>query len=273
MIEITDLRISIADRTLVAIDHLVVGPGERLGLVGESGSGKTLTAMSILGLLPDMITAEGSITFDGRELLGLSEKELAKIRGRDIAMVFQDPSRSLNPTMRIGRQVGEALKLHTSLSSREIRQRVIELLLSVHLPDPEKLVTRYPHELSGGQQQRVMIAMAIACKPRLLIADEPTTALDVTVQKGVLELLLQLSQESHTSMVFVSHNLGVVQMISDRIAVMYQGKIVEIGSPDQIINAPTQAYTRALINANPRIPDADEFLRLAGTHFSVEEGA
>lgn len=273
MIEINDLRISIADRTLVSIDNLVVDPGERLGLVGESGSGKTLTVMSILGLLPEMMEVEGSIKFDGRELLGMPERELAKIRGRDVAMVFQDPSRSLNPTMRIGRQVGEPLTLHTNLSKAEIRQRVIELLHSVRLPDPEKLVRRYPHELSGGQQQRVMIAMAIACKPKLLIADEPTTALDVTVQQGVLELLLQLSADSETSMIFVSHNLGVVQAISDRIAVMYHGEIVEIGPPAQIIDHPAVAYTKALIDANPSIPDAKELLRLAGTHFHTDQGA
>ena len=272
MIEINDLRIGIGDRTLVSIDHLEVQPGERLGLVGESGSGKTLTVMSVLALLPEMMTAQGSIRFEGQELIGTPESELANIRGRDIAMVFQDPSRSLNPTMKIGRQIGETLKLHTNMSRQEIRQRVIELMHSVRLPEPEKLVNRYPHELSGGQQQRVMIAMAIACKPKLLIADEPTTALDVTVQQGVLELLLQLSQESDTSMIFVSHNLGVVQMISDRIAVMYKGEIVEIGTPDVIINTPKHAYTKALIAANPRIPDAQELIRLAGTHFNVEEG-
>ncbi len=270
MIEFNDLRIRIGERTLVSIDHLAVGPGERLGLVGESGSGKTLTVMSTLGLLPEMMSVEGSITFDGRELLGMPENELAKVRGRDIAMVFQDPSRSLNPTMKIGRQIGETLKLHTNMTPQQIRDRVIELMHGVRLNEPEKLVNRYPHELSGGQQQRVMIAMAIACKPKLLIADEPTTALDVTVQQGVLELLLQLSEDSDTSMIFVSHNLGVVQMISDRIAVMYHGKVVEIGTPDQIINSPKEAYTKALIDANPRIPDAEELVRLAGTHFTTE---
>lgn len=272
MIEINDLKISIGDRVLINIDHLAVAAGERLGLVGESGSGKTLTVMSILGLLPEMMSVEGSIRFEGRELVGTPEAELAKIRGRDIAMVFQDPGRSLNPTMRIGRQVGETLKLHTNMSRKEIRQRVIELLESVQLPTPEKLVSRYPHELSGGQQQRVMIAMAIACKPKLLIADEPTTALDVTVQQGVLELLLKLSAESSTSMIFVSHNLGVVQMISDRIAVMHKGKIVELGPTDDIIHRPQHPYTKALIAANPRIPDAEELVRLAGTHFTLEDG-
>lgn len=272
MIEMRDLRIGIGERNLVTIDHLAVAAGERLGLVGESGSGKTLTVMSILGLLPHMMSVTGSITFEGHNLLETAELELAKVRGRDIAMVFQDPGRSLNPTMRIGRQVGETLKLHTEMSRKEIRVRVIELLDSVKLPQPEKLIYRYPHELSGGQQQRVMIAMAIACKPKLLIADEPTTALDVTVQKGVLELLLQLSQESDMSLIFVSHNLGVVQMVSDRIAVMYRGQIVEIGPTNDIIHRPQHPYTKSLIAANPRIPDAEELMRLAGTHFTIEDG-
>jgi peptide/nickel transport system ATP-binding protein len=273
MIEITDLRIGIGDRNLVSIDHLAVAAGERLGLVGESGSGKTLTVMSILGLLPHMMSVTGSISFEGQDLLATSESDLAKIRGRDIAMVFQDPGRSLNPTMRIGRQVGETLKLHTDMSRKDIKARVIELLESVKLPTPEKLIYRYPHELSGGQQQRVMIAMAIACRPKLLIADEPTTALDVTVQKGVLELLLQLSQESDMSLIFVSHNLGVVQMISDRIAVMYNGHIVELGPTNDIIHTPQDPYTKRLIAANPRIPDAEELARLAGTHFTIEDGS
>lgn len=272
MLEINNLRISIAGRTLVKIDHLAAASGERLGLVGESGSGKTLTVMSILGLLPDMMDVEGSISFAGQELLAIPENELAKIRGRDITMVFQDPSRSLNPTMKIGRQVAEALKLHTKLSRPEIRQRVLELMHSVSLQSPEKLINRYPHELSGGQQQRVMIAMAIACKPRLLIADEPTTALDVTVQQGVLELLLQLSQESDMAMVFVSHNLGVVQAVSERIAVMHDGEIVEIGPTAQIIDSPNVEYTKGLINANPSIPDAEELSRLVGTRFHNVKG-
>ena len=273
MLEITDLRISIAGKTLVEVDHLAAASGERLGLVGESGSGKTLTVMSILGLLPGVMDVEGSIIFAGQDLLSMSEKELVKIRGRDITMVFQDPSRSLNPTMKIGRQVAEAFKLHTEFSRREIRKRVLELMESVSLQQPEKLVNRYPHELSGGQQQRVMIAMAIACRPRLLIADEPTTALDVTVQQGVLELLLRLSKESDMAILFVSHNLGVVQAISERIAVMHDGEIVEIGSTAQIIDSANVEYTKGLIGANPSIPEAGELKRLAGARFRNVRGA
>lgn len=272
MLEIKNLRISIAGRTLVKIDHLAATPGERLGLVGESGSGKTLTVLSILGLLPAMMDVEGSIIFAGQELLGRSENDLAKIRGRDIAMVFQDPSRSLNPTMKVGRQVGETLHLHTDLSKSEIAQKVLELMHSVQLQDPEKLVSRYPHELSGGQQQRVMIAAAIACKPKLLIADEPTTALDVTVQQGVLKLLLKLSQESDMAMVFVSHNLGVVQAVSERIAVMHNGEIVELGPTARILDSPGAAYTKELIGANPSIPDAQELNRLLGSRFPTSRG-
>lgn len=272
MLEIKNFRISIAGKTLVKINHLAADPGERLGLVGESGSGKTLTVLSILGLLPSMMDVEGSIIFDGRELVGSPENVLAKIRGRDIAMVFQDPSRSLNPTMKIGRQVGETLHLHTDLSKSAIKQKVIELMKSVQLPDPEKLYTRYPHELSGGQQQRVMIAMAIACKPKLLIADEPTTALDVTVQQGILKLILQLSKENDMAVIFVSHNLGVVQAVSERIAVMNSGEIVEIGPTSTILDSPSATYTKELIGANPSIPDAQELNRLLGTRFPTDRG-
>ena len=272
MLEINNLHISIAGRSLVKIDHLFVAPNERLGIVGESGSGKTLTVLSILGLLPTMMKVQGSVIFAGQELLGRSENDLAKIRGRDIAMVFQDPGRSLNPTMKIGRQAGETLRLHLDLSKSEIKERVLGLMHSVQLKDPEKLASRYPHELSGGQQQRVMIAMAIACKPKLLIADEPTTALDVTVQQEVLKLLLKLSQESDMAMVFVSHNLGVVQAVSERIAVMHDGEIVELGPTAQILDSPSAAYTKELIGANPSIPDAQELRRLSGSRFRTGKG-
>jgi ABC-type dipeptide/oligopeptide/nickel transport system ATPase component len=174
--------------------------------------------------------------------------------------------------MKIGRQIGESLRLHTDLSKSDIKQKVIELMHGVQLQDPEKLVTRYPHELSGGQQQRVMIAMAISCKPSLLIADEPTTALDVTVQQEILKLLLRLSNESNMGVIFVSHNLGVVQAVSERIAVMHNGEIVELGPTSQIIDSPTVAYTKALIGANPSIPNEQELSRLLGTRFPTSRG-
>lgn len=267
MLEISNLRIAIGERTLVALDALSVEQGERLGLVGESGSGKTLTVMSIMGLLPSMMTVSGSVSFQGQQLLGMPETALARLRGKDIGMVFQDPSGSLNPTKRIGTQIAETLRLHTRLDRGQVHARVLELMDRVHLPDPPRLVSRYPHELSGGQQQRVMIASAIACRPTLLIADEPTTALDVTVQERVLELIRELSEEDGMALIFVSHNLGVVQSISDRIAVMHDGGLVELGTADQVIRHPEQEYTKKLIAANPGIPDAEELARLAGTRF------
>lgn len=255
MLEIQDLSIRIGTRELVALDRLEVASGERLGIVGESGSGKTLSVMSILSLLPPEMEVTGSIRYLGRELLGQSEKQLRDVRGREIGMVFQDPGRSLNPTMKVGHQLTETLRLHTSFPRAEVTRRVLSLMERVNLPHPKLMLSRYPHELSGGQQQRVMIAMAIACGPRLLIADEPTTALDVTVQQGVLDLLLELSEEQQMALIFVSHNLGVVQALCQRIAVMYQGRLVEVGPTAQILSAPHEDYTRSLLAANPVLPN------------------
>ena len=223
------------------IDALDLAAGGRLGLVGESGSGKTMTAMSIVGLLPEEAEVTGSITFDGRSLLGRTDGEMARIRGAEIGVVFQDPSRALNPMMRVGRQVSEALRLHIKMDARRSGgRRVIDLLEQVQLPEPETLLRRYPHQLSGGQQQRVLIAIAIACDPKLLIADEPTTALDVTVQEEILRLLVQLSDERSMGLLFVSHDLGVVQLVCDQIAVVYGGEAVEVG-PGRGRDPPTGA--------------------------------
>jgi peptide/nickel transport system ATP-binding protein len=186
MLEIRDLRVSIEGREIIHIDHLDLQSGSRLGLVGESGSGKTMTVKAIAGLLPDDTKISGSIKFDGRDLLTLSDREFANVRGNKIGFVFQDPARSLNPMMRIGKQVSEAIRIHTDLKGSAVTEKVIDLLGQVQLPDPASLLRRYPHQLSGGQQQRVMIAAAIAADPDLLIADEPTTALDVTVQEEIL---------------------------------------------------------------------------------------
>lgn len=264
MLEIQDLRISVGARELVAIEHLEIAAGERLGIVGESGSGKTLSVMSILSLLPPEMEVRGSIRYLGRELLGESEKNLRDIRGREIGMVFQDASRSLNPTMKVGHQLTETLRLHTSFPRSEVTRRVLSLMERVKLPDPKLMLSRYPHELSGGQQQRVMIAMAIACGPRILIADEPTTALDVTVQQGVLELLLELSEEQQMALIFVSHNLGVVQALCQRIAVMHNGTPVEIGPTAQILSSPHEEYTRSLLAANPVLPSGRDGTEKAG---------
>jgi len=251
LLQIRDLCVSAGPHEIVAIEGLDLPAGRRLGLVGESGSGKTMTAMSIAGLQPPSIRVTGSIRLDGDELVGLSDNRLARIRGSEVGVVFQDPLRALNPTMRIGRQVSEALRIHSDLSRAEVRRRVLEVLLQVQLPQPEQILRRYPHQLSGGQRQRVLIATAIACRPKLLIADEPTTALDVTVQKGILELLVRLSDEEGMALLFVSHDLGVVRAVTEHIAVMYAGQLVETGPANDVIERPHHRYTEALVAANP----------------------
>lgn len=262
MLEIDALDVSIGGHQIACIEHLELAAGERLGLVGESGSGKSMTAMSIVGLHPRDARVTGSIRFHGRELVGLSDNQLAEVRGREIGVVFQDPAKALNPMMRIGKQIGEAMRLHTDLPRAKVGERVVDLLRQVQLPDPEGLVRRYPHQLSGGQQQRVLIAMAIACDPLLLIADEPTTALDVTVQNGILALLRDLSAERGMGLLFISHDLGVVQSISERLAVVYGGNLVETGPTDEVIADPRHRYTEALLSVNPGIA-ADDGLSAA----------
>jgi peptide/nickel transport system ATP-binding protein len=259
MLEIRDLKVTIGPFTIVDIERLTLPPGRRLGIVGESGSGKTMTAMSIIGLQPGEAVVTGSIRFNGRELVGLTDRELSAVRGPEIGVIFQDPAKALNPMMRIGRQVSEAIRLHRHLSRRQLEERVVDLLTQVHLRDAGSLLRRYPHQLSGGQQQRVLVAIAIACDPKLLIADEPTTSLDVTVQEGILSLIRELSASRNMSLLFVTHNLGVIQSISEMIAVVYGGQVVELGPTDQVINRPFHQYTRALIAANPGIAD-DEHL-------------
>ena len=255
MLEIDDLSISIGPHQIVSIEHLSIPAGRRLGLVGESGSGKTMTAMSIIGLLPREAVVTGSIMFEGVQMVNRPERELSKIRGSGIGTIFQDPLRALNPTMRVGKQVAEALRLHTTVPKQQVKPRTIELLDQVQLPDPEAIARRYPHQLSGGQRQRVLIAMAIACDPKLLIADEPTTALDVTVQKEILELLARLSSDLGMAVLFVSHDLGVIQAISDHVAVLYGGRLAETGPTDQIVGSPRHRYTEALIDVNPGHPE------------------
>ena len=272
MLEIQNLRVTIGPHTIVDIEQLAVPAGARLGIVGESGSGKTMTAMSIVGLMPDEAVVSGSIRFNGRELVGLSDTQLAEVRGRDIGVVFQDPAKALNPMMRIGRQVAEAIKLHMDLSKEQIRSRVLDLLSQVQLPDAESLLRRYPHQLSGGQQQRVLIAIAIACDPKLLIADEPTTALDVTVQNGILSLLRDLSVSRDMGLVFVSHDLGVIQTISEQIAVVYGGHMVEFGPIDRVIGYPRHRYTEALVSANPGIADNDRLGEFVNKRLDVIRG-
>ncbi|WP_286912000.1 ABC transporter ATP-binding protein [Flavobacterium sp. UBA4197] len=242
---------------------------EILGIVGESGSGKSVTSLAIMGLLPKAISkiSEGAILFEGKNIADLTPKELQKFRGNDVAMIFQEPMSSLNPSLKCGYQVAEILQQHTSLSKKEIKQEVIALFEKVKLPDPEVIFDKYPHQISGGQKQRVMIAMAIACKPKILIADEPTTALDVTVQKEIILLLKELQQQTKMSILFISHDLSLVSEIANRVLVMYKGEIVEQGAAHQIFKNPQHNYTKALIASRPslevrvkRLPTIQNFL-------------
>ncbi len=227
--------------------------GEILGIVGESGSGKSVTALSILGLLPyprASHSEKSSILFNNKELIGLSNKDFQNIRGNKISFIFQEPMSSLNPLHKIGKQIAESLQIHQNLTTKQIKKRTIELLKAVKIPNPEQKINAYPFELSGGQRQRVMIAMAIANNPQILIADEPTTALDVTIQEQIIDLLLELKTKLNMSIIFISHNLRLVHKIADHIAVMYQGKIVEYGNAQQIFSSPKNSYTKKLISSN-----------------------
>ncbi|MBH9995201.1 MULTISPECIES: ABC transporter ATP-binding protein [Bartonella] len=248
----------------LAVDHVSfdINSGETLALVGESGSGKSVTALSILKLLsyPMASHPSGEIFFDNKDLIKLDEKSLQKVRGKDIAMIFQEPMTSLNPLHTVERQVSEVMKVHEGMSDKDARQRTIELLTQVGIREPEKRLSSFPHQLSGGQRQRVMIAMALANNPKLLVADEPTTALDVTVQAQILELLEKLKQERSMSMLFITHNLGIVRKFADRVCVMTGGKIVETGKTADIFNHPQHDYTKKLLAAEPKgnPPKADK---------------
>ena len=234
--------------------NLSVREGETIGIVGESGCGKTMTGLSILRLIPRPAgrIAQGEIEFDGKNLLTLSESEMWKIRGNQISMIFQDPMTSLNPCYTIGNQLGEVFRLHRKeLKPNEIRDRCVELLKLVEIPMPELRLRQYPHELSGGMRQRVMIASAVACHPRILIADEPTTALDVTIQSQILELIHKLKEESNASVLLITHNLGLMAENADRVVVMYAGRIIEQGPVDQVINNAVHPYTQGLFRSIP----------------------
>ncbi len=239
-----------------------IPPATTLGVVGESGSGKSVTSLTVMGLLPEHSAriAGGSIQFLGENLLDKSDRDLADIRGRDIAMIFQEPMTSLNPVFRVGDQVAEAIIRHQGLKRKEALERTVELFREVGIPDPEKRIHSYPHEMSGGQKQRVMIAMALSCNPKLLIADEPTTALDVTIQARILDLLRKLRDERRMSILFITHDLGVIAEIADQVAVMFRGKLVETGPVKQIFANPQHAYTKGLLNCRPRLDT--EFLVL-----------
>jgi peptide/nickel transport system ATP-binding protein len=257
LLEVEDLSVRFAsrgDRPAVSHLNLSVAAGEVLGLVGESGSGKSVTALAIMRLLDPAAQVEGRIRFDGEDLLGLSSEAMRRKRGRDIAMIFQEPMTALNPVMTIGEQVAEAIRAHQSgLSSREIRRKVIESLEAVAIAEPEARYGQYPHQFSGGQRQRIMIAMAIANRPRLLIADEPTTALDVTVQAQILELLADLRRKFGLAMLFISHDLAVVSRVADRVMVMRRGLALESGPAGRVFRDPLHPYTVSLLGAVPTL--------------------
>lgn len=235
--------------------------GETLAIVGESGSGKSVTTRTIMRLLSSNANIdEGQILFKGQDIVGKSEKEMQKIRGREIAMIFQDPMTSLDPTMTIGKQVAESLRKHKKVSKKEAEKAVLELLQLVGIPDAEKRLKYYPHQFSGGQRQRIVIAIALICNPEILIADEPTTALDVTIQAQILELLKEIQEKIETSIIFITHDLGVVANVADRVAVMYAGKIVEVGTAEEIFYNPQHPYTWGLLGSMPTLESENDRL-------------
>ena len=252
LLDVRNLQVDFGARTVVDGISFSIAPGEVLGLVGESGSGKSITSLSILRLLHPDARARGEILFEGKDLLQLPEKQMRSYRGREIAMIFQEPMTSLNPVMRVGEQIAEAARAHHSeLSRKEVYARALEAMQQVAIPDAERRYRDYPHQFSGGQRQRILIAMAIVNKPKLLIADEPTTALDVTVQAQILKLLKDLRVSHNLAMLFISHDLAVTAQTADRVAVMQHGEIVETASTAEIFTDPQHPYTRKLLAAAP----------------------
>ena len=269
LLNIQDLQVAFhtEDGNITAVNKLnfALQQGETLGIVGESGSGKSQTAFAIMGLLAKNGRAQGSVKFDGREILNLSEGRLNQIRAREIAMIFQDPMTSLNPYMKVGAQLAEVLVQHQGMSKAAARAEALRMLEAVKIPEAQKRMDMYPHECSGGMRQRVMIAMALLCRPKLLIADEPTTALDVTVQAQIMALLNELKRDFGTTIMLITHDLGVVAGICDHVLVMYAGQTMEYGSVAQIFYRPTHPYTIGLLGAVPRLDDeAAELPTIAG---------
>jgi len=266
LLQVSDLsvRFDTDEGPVHAVDRMSfsLSAGEVLGIVGESGCGKSVTCMSIVRLLPETASIEGRALFDGRDLLALSPRRLRSVRGREISFVFQEPMTSLNPVFTVGRQIGEVLQRHLELSRSAAQARVIELLRLVRIPAPERRVHEYPHQLSGGMRQRVMIAMALACDPKVLVADEPTTALDVTIQAGILDLLRDIRERLGTAVILITHNLGVVADIADRVLVMYAGRKAEESDVSELFAHPQHPYTIGLLGAIPRPTENGQVERL-----------
>ncbi len=258
LLEVNDLQTQFPTRSglVRAVDGVSfhLDRGELLGLVGESGCGKSITALSVMRLIaPPGKIVKGEVLFDGKDLLTLSDADMRQMRGDDIAMIFQDPMTSLNPVFTVGEQIAEALRLHRKLSRKDARRATIEAMREVAIPDPSRRVDDYPHQLSGGMRQRVMIAMALACNPKLLIADEPTTALDVTIQAQILELLDELRKQRELAVLLITHDLGVVAEVADRVAVMYTGRIVEQSPVEELFARPKHPYTEGLLRSVPKL--------------------
>lgn len=273
LLDVKDLSVSFARRgqsPFRAVDGVSfdVRPGEIVGIVGESGSGKSVTSMAVMGLLPKRgVAITGEARYDGRDLLTLAGKEMARLRGKDLAMVFQDPMSSLNPVVTVGTQVTEVLHAHNRISKADARAEAIDLLRRCGIPDPARRYGEYPHQLSGGMRQRALIAIALACKPKLLICDEPTTALDVTIQAQVLELLAELVTELGTAMIMITHDLGVIAGLCDHVNVMYAGRIVEYAPRRELFTNPQHRYTEGLLASIPRLdhPRGEKLTPIAGT--------
>ena len=252
VLEVRDLEVSFGDLQILRGVSFDLEAGQTLGVVGESGCGKSMTGFAVMGMLPAGGKLSGSIKLDGRELVGLKERDWQEIRGDQIGLVMQDPFTSLNPMMRVGDQIGECYRLHQGLGKKEAWSKSVEMLDKVGVPVPAASARKYPHQMSGGQRQRVVIAMAFACRPKVLIADEPTTALDVTLQAQILRLLKELQEREGTAVMLISHDIGAIASVSQRIAVFYAGRIVEVGPGAQVLRTAAMPYTRALLNALPQ---------------------